>query len=232
MQRNNDSHRNVIEMTRFLGDTRFPGIAELEAYWEGLRSGGGVPMRSDIDPRGIENALEYAFILERIAPGMARLRIAGMHLNELMGMETRGMPITSFFPPAERQGFADTLEAVMAKPATAKLTLKAEQGIGKPALEGKMILLPLQSDLGEVTRIIGCMSTIGAIGRSPRRFEVVETQMRDIQMTAATSNTPREKAFAEAPTKFETRPTDTNANTQTDRHTGRPEYLRLIKTDT
>ena len=59
-----------------------------------------MPRRAEIDPRGIENALEYAFILERIAPGMARIRLAGIHLSDLMGMEVRGMPLTSFIDAA------------------------------------------------------------------------------------------------------------------------------------
>ena len=61
-----------------------------------------VPMRSDVDPRGIERSLEHAFILERIAPQMARFRLAGMHLTDLMGMEVRGMPTTALFAPAAR----------------------------------------------------------------------------------------------------------------------------------
>ncbi|MEM1421046.1 MAG: PAS domain-containing protein, partial [Pseudomonadota bacterium] len=58
-----------------------PGLSLVEAYWEGLRAGRLVPRRADVDPRGIDQALEYSFILERIAPGMARFRLAGMHLN-------------------------------------------------------------------------------------------------------------------------------------------------------
>jgi len=38
-------------------------------------------MRSQIDPRGLEQVLPSAFILERIAPGVARFRIAEHHLN-------------------------------------------------------------------------------------------------------------------------------------------------------
>ena len=56
-----------------------------------------MPLRSEIDPRGLKGALEYCFVLERIAPGLARLRVAGSHLGDLMGMEVRGMPITAFY---------------------------------------------------------------------------------------------------------------------------------------
>ncbi len=76
---------NVITMSGYQQETRFRALSQVEAYWEGLRQGRDVPMRSDIDPRGIEDALEYAFILERIAPGLARLRVAGSHLSDVMG---------------------------------------------------------------------------------------------------------------------------------------------------
>ena len=57
-------------------------MAQMRAYWEGLRADRLVPQRAEVDPRGIERALEYAFILDRIAPGIGRFRLAGMHLTD------------------------------------------------------------------------------------------------------------------------------------------------------
>ena len=171
---------NVIPLAGLCGDARFRALREVEAYWQALRGGRGIPRRADIDPRGIENALEYAFILERIAPGLARLRIAGMHLSELMGMEVRGMPVSAFVAPAGRTDFAQVLDEVTAGPAAARISLLAEGGVGKPALEGRMLLLPLQSDLGDISRVLGCLETLGPIGRAPRRFNVMKTELRPI----------------------------------------------------
>lgn len=218
---------NVIDMTGFIAENRFRSLIEVEAYWEGLRVGCDLPRRADIDPRGIENALEYAFVLERIAPGLARLRIAGMHLNDLMGMEVRGMPISAMLPPCERAGFSRTLEAAMSTPAVARLTLSAETGIGKPPLEGRMLLLPLLSDMGEITRVLGCFETVGQLGRAPRRFNVAQTDLRSLPdlepvegMKASPVSRQPEAGFAEAPRRFE-RP----------RSGERPGYLRLVKND-
>lgn len=170
--------QNVISMFGYKGETLFPVINQVEAYWQGLRMGRIVPQRSEIDPRGIERALEYTFVLERIAPGLARFRLNGMHLNDLLGMEVRGMPFTSFFTPTARIMVTDTLEAVFDGPQVAELTLTAERGIGKPAMDAKVILLPLRSDLGEITRIIGCLVSQGPIGRAPRRFDVADVRMK------------------------------------------------------
>ncbi len=162
-------------------------VAQIRAYWEGLRRGRDVPARAEIDPRGIEGALEYAFILERVAPGMGRFRLSGMHLNDLMGMEVRGMPLTALFTPEARKRIADATEAVFAGPAVAEVMLSAEAGIGKPALVARMILLPMKSDMGDVTRILGCIVAEGPeIGRTPRRFLVDAVRVEPVAVGSPT----------------------------------------------
>ena len=37
-----------------------------------------------------------------------------------------------------------------------------------------MLLLPLRSDLGDVTRALGCLIAEGEIGQGPRRFDLME----------------------------------------------------------
>lgn len=190
-------------------DKRFQVAGEVRGYWEGLRGGRGVPLRSAVDPRGIERALEYAFILERIAPSIARFRLAGMHLSDLMGMEVRGMPLTSFFTPKARPRVAALLEGVFQGPDVAELTLAGEGGFGKPDLQGKLLILPLKSDLGDVTRALGCLVADGQIGRAPRRFDILSdssTRIEDATKTAP--QPPRERAagFAEPAAAFRAAP--------------------------
>ncbi|PJE26030.1 PAS domain-containing protein [Pseudooceanicola antarcticus] len=164
-------------MAGFVNQARFTTVQEVEAYWEAIRGGRLVPRRSDIDPRGIERALEYAFILERVAPGIARLRIAGSHLSDLMGMEVRGMPLSAFMTPQGRNQLGEILEEVFDNPAKATIDLLAERGIGKPEIEAKLLLLPMKSDLGDISRVLGCLATTGEIGRAPRRFEITGSRV-------------------------------------------------------
>ena len=70
------------------------------------------------------------------------------------------------------------LEEVFETPATCTLTL-SDSAPGMPALEARMILLPLKSDLGDVSRSWVALWP-GRIGRSPRRFDVTGTQVRPI----------------------------------------------------
>ncbi|WP_232830666.1 PAS domain-containing protein [Tropicimonas sp. IMCC34011] len=161
-------------------ENRFSAISAVEAYWKEIRASRPVPFRSEVDPRRIEDALEYAFILERIAPGIARFRLAGMHLSDLMGMEVRGMPLTAMFMPEARRPVSDTLERVFSGPAAATLTMAGQRGTGRPPLDARLILLPLRSDMGDITRVLGCLVSEGPIGRAPRRFELRQTQISPI----------------------------------------------------
>ena len=64
-------------------------------------------------------------------------------------------------------------------PETLRLTLTGERGIGRPPLVARMLILPLKSDLGDVTRALGCMAAEGEIGRSPRRLVIREVERLD-----------------------------------------------------
>lgn len=225
MEQNKSDDQRVVSLNRYVKDMRPAVIQEIEAYWYGLRAGRAVPLRSEIDPRGIERGLEYAFILERIAPGLARFRLAGMHLNDLMGMEVRGMPFTSLFTPPGRKHVQSLLESVFNGPEIAEIALKAERSVGKPPLDAQLILLPLQSDLGDISRVLGCMVSNGAVGRTPRRFEVSATRMKRVSEATASPDTPKiaVPGFAEGPMTFST-------PTGVARRSTRP-HLRLVKDD-
>lgn len=149
-------------------------VAELRGYWEGLRQGRAIPARAEVEPRGIRRALDYSFVLERIAPGAARFRLAGRHLIDLMGMEVRGMPVCSFMNTSSRGRLSDVLECVFRGPQIAEIRMESPASYGRPALEARMLLLPLRSDLGDVTRALGCLIAEGEVGQGPRRFDLTE----------------------------------------------------------
>jgi hypothetical protein len=151
---------------------KFTQLAEVRAYWEGLRGGSGLPRRDQIDPRGIAGALDTVFLLERVAPGVARFRLAGMQVNDLLGMDVRGMPLSAMIDPGARPRMAEALNTLFAGPAILTLGLEAERSVGRPALEGRLLLLPLISARGPCDLALGCLATHGATGRAPRRFDI------------------------------------------------------------
>lgn len=194
----------IVAMDRFDSGRSLSPIRQAEAYWTALLNGDSVPMRSQIDPRGLENILQYTFILERIAPGLARFRLAGSHLNALAGMEVRGMPLTAFFQPDDRADVKDVLEQVFAAPAVAELGLISAGILGRTRMQARMILLPLKSDLGDVSRVMGVMVADGAIGKTPRRFSIADTRIKpvaDIQAQIPVTPQPAH-GFAETEGEF------------------------------
>ncbi len=179
---------NIVSLHRFSDGRGVTPLRQIEAYWSALRNGAAVPKRAQIDPRGLENMLEYAFILERIAPGIARIRLAGQHLKQLAGMEVSGMPLSTFFSPSGRNHVSAALEHVFDAPAVVELVLQGKPAWGRKAPEARMILLPLQDENGQINRAMGvlvaedpkahaklCLSVVDTVLRPASGFEHVET---------------------------------------------------------
>lgn len=156
----------------------FRALQDVRAYWEARRTGNGLPHRADIDPRGMASALEQVFLVEQVAPNHGRIRLAGMHLSDLLGMEPRAMPVTALFEPMARARLSEALGGLFRGEHVLDLWLEAERGLGRPALEARMLLLPLIGSQGEPDLALGCLCSRGEIGRSPRRF-AISRQLRE-----------------------------------------------------
>ena len=216
------SDQTIVSLAEFREQAQQGALSQIEAYWEGLRKGRIMPSRSEVDPRGIAGALENAFILERVARGVGRFRLAGMHLNDVLGMEVRGMPLTALILPESRDEMSSVVTAVFDEPAVARLSLASETGLGRSAMEARMVLLPLRSDLGDVSRILGCFVTEGKIGRAPRRFSITSQSRKTLIGYGESRPAPADRpATSDAP-----RP----EKGEDDRPTGRPR-LSLVKSD-
>ncbi|PTX55861.1 PAS domain-containing protein [Litoreibacter ponti] len=190
----------IVSLWQHQAKTEHSALSEMRSYWESLRAGRLVPLRSEIDPREISGALEFGFILERIQPGAVRFRLAGMHLCDLMGMEVRGMPLRSFISPTSRAAFSATLDRVFTKPQIQEHSMVSEDSRGAK-LNARLLILPLKSDSGQVDRAIGCFTTDGIVGLAPRRFRVLETRVTNLLTGAETreDSTPERDTSAPQP---------------------------------
>ncbi len=219
---------------------RFAAVREVRAYWEALRDDQDLPRREQINPRGMAGALHQVFMAERVAPGLARFRLAGMDINDLMGMEVRGMPISTMFDPGARARLAELLEKVVANRTIVELDLEADRGIGRPALQARLLLLPLQGNAGEADLILGCLACEGQIGRAPRRFVIA----RAVEVVVAVRHEVAPRMGSALPTaaarSFEARPMPklvaVLAESKSPRFEGalslsRPLHLRLVGQD-
>jgi hypothetical protein len=184
-------------------------IMAIESYWRGLCQDGQLPRRSDIDPRGIQGALEYTFVLERIAPGLARFRIAGQHLCDLMGMEVRGMPFSSLFGTQDRVEVGRRLEQMFSAPAIVEWPLQAAKQLFTAPVKARMLILPLRDEKGLTTRALGAMVSDKSAGRSPRRLNLCGTDDRylaldvpKIHNAAPTKGFGQKRAFTDTRADF------------------------------
>lgn len=147
-------------------------LARLEQSWWSVADASGVAPRRAITAQLIGPALPHAFIAERIAPGHARIRVAGQELASIVGTELRGMPLSCLLGVESRTLFADRLAICFERPAIVDMPLHAPRRFARPALDGRMLLLPLMGDDGIIDRLLGALVLDGEIGHRPRRLEI------------------------------------------------------------
>lgn len=145
--------------------------SDVLVVWKNLRNGEGLPRRADLDPSLLGAGLPYSFVLQRVAPGIARFRVAGRHLHDLMGMDVRAMPVTTFAAVGERARFLPLIDAVFDTPAVLELELVAKKH-GHADKHAEMLVLPMLGDDGRVTRALGCLVAHGPVAYAPYRFKI------------------------------------------------------------
>ena len=180
---------NVIPLDTARARRQQPVLAMVEDYWDSLRDGRMMPGRDEIDPRALSGALSHAVLIERIAPGQARFRVAGSHIAGLVGAEARGMPLSVVFGPAARDRLAETLRTLFDGPAVMRLALFCAGGIARPALAGGMVLLPV-ADRDGVRAAFGALAMGECIGRAPRQLAIRGVARRDLRIDTRAVGTP------------------------------------------
>ena len=135
-------------------------------------------------------------------------------------MEVRGMAITSFIQIEARQRFNLMMEELFETPAIGMLELGNREG----QIQGRMLLLPLKSDMGDTSRMLGCLMTKGTPPGSPCRFDMRSAKITPLRSGGA--SLPMDmpppavrpvQGFAEKPPVFDSDP-----------KRPRPGYLRLV----
>ncbi|MDE0983216.1 MAG: PAS domain-containing protein [Yoonia sp.] len=163
-------------LARQTEDAPHPMLKQLEQHWHSLRVNGTIPARDDVDPGIIGSALPWTFVLQRVAPGVARMRVAGQQLHDLLGMDPRGMPISAFFGADERSTFAVHLEMAFSDPAIVALPLFAPATLLRKQVTGQILLMPLVDNQGDVSRVLGALITDGPLGSRKRRLMIDDTK--------------------------------------------------------
>ena len=87
--------QNVIELSQCRDQDHFPALRSWGNYWNNLADA-EVPYRSDLDPRGLSDALRSIVLMERISTGNARIRISGRYLCDVLQEDGRGLPYSCY----------------------------------------------------------------------------------------------------------------------------------------
>jgi hypothetical protein len=162
---------------RTVAPVTFAGPAQVRAYWEGLRSGGAVPDRAQVDPRGLGGVLDRVFLAERIGRGLVQVRIAGSGLAEAAGLDLCGLPLSCIFAASARAELAKVLEPVCDGRILAELDLGAE-GAGEDVV-ARLVLLPL-TDGADRQLVLGCFGQGERPFTAPARFTILRRQREQV----------------------------------------------------
>jgi hypothetical protein len=158
-------------------------------HWASLPRMGHAPERAALDATTLAPALPFVFIAELVTPRVARLRLTGHKVEEMMDMDVRGMPLTALFTAAARPMILQALEQV-SQGARAILPVAGEGGFGQPGLTGQLALFPLADGAGQLTRVMGVIELDGVVGRTPRRLCVTKATLTTLPPLAPV-DTPR-----------------------------------------
>lgn len=194
-----NSKGTIVAMDHYRPRSRRSPLRQLEAYWTALTDDHPVPNRSAIDPRGLEDVLKYAFILERVTPEVTRFRVAGQQLYRSTGLDLRGMSFSSLFAADMRSRMMSDCAQVFETPSilTAQL-VRTGATIGV----SQLLLLPLRDESGKVNRALG-----GLVDQTdqvaPVRYEVIRCDQRPVGTCAAPAPSQHEQGFAEPHVSFD-----------------------------
>ena len=140
--------QNVIELSQYRDRDHFPVLRTLGNYWNNLTDG-GVPYRSDLDPRRLSDAPRSIVLMERIATRNARIRISGRYLCDVLQEDGRGLHYSLLLDGDSRSLAHDILGQVFDTECPKTLWLECAEG----TWSGKMTLYPTRDAYG-VTNIV------------------------------------------------------------------------------
>lgn len=153
-------------------------IKTLRAHWDEICDSDLPPFRADISPRSMPDVLDTLFILEQVGPNDIRVRIAGLKICEMMGMEVRGQSPMTFFQDNARGRFGNVLSEVLGQPKVVTLGLDTVDKLGNTS-HVEMLLLPLRSDFGDISRVIGCVTVPDTGFTAPIRYYISSVNTED-----------------------------------------------------
>lgn len=147
-------------------------LQRIERHWDNMRTADGLPARSSIAPEPLDDTLAHCFVLERVAPQMARFRVAGRELTRLLAMEPRSMPLGALFTENGRDLVGEMVANVADGPHIVELPVTVPRGFARTPVRGRLLMLPLVDRNGNTSRILGAIVLDAKPGRGVLKMEI------------------------------------------------------------
>jgi hypothetical protein len=134
----------------------------LYRYWNTVRSGRRAPRRYEIEPAQIVPFLAETLILEQQDDNDCRVRVAGTHVNETLGVNLRGQTFYDLWSEPDQVVLRDNIRTITEHGSVGFFTFSAALGKDEPIAEFEMLLLPLTHLEDRIDRLLGCISVVGS----------------------------------------------------------------------
>lgn len=168
----NDSFSDTA-VSEFIGAEAQSILNAFEKDWREMCGNTQRPTHEGISAHNImQDALPYAFVLKRTAPGQARIRVAGQKVIDVFDREVAAMSFGDLFSEDSRSFVTELMEASFTLPAVVSISLIARRSLGRRPVHAQVLLLPMRDPMGDVSRIMGALVTNGTPCPHPLKFDV------------------------------------------------------------
>lgn len=147
-----------LALGQFLSRFADPRFKAMIGHWLALRQDDAIPRRGAVDPVQFKDSLDMVWLMERHADGHYRYRLAGETITAIHGGIRRGSDTASLFSPPALDMFRPRWEAVLDGGQLVRAEGVVVLAGGDQVSRVERLMLPLRSDDGDVSVILGATS--------------------------------------------------------------------------
>lgn len=149
---------NELGLHRFISEFADLRFKQMLRYWLALRQEDAIPCRCAVDPVKFQDSLNMVWLMERHEDGHYRYRLAGQTIAEMHGGIRRGTDTASLFSPRALNMFRPRWEAVLDRDQLVRAEGVVLLADGQQVSRVERLMMPLRSDDGGVSVILGATS--------------------------------------------------------------------------
>ena len=156
--RGGNSLWSELDLHQLMAAFTDPRFQDMIRHWLALRQDDPVPCRCAVDPTKFQDSLSMVWLMERHDDGHYRYRLAGQAITEMHGGIQRGTDTASLFSPQALDMFQPRWEAVLDHNQIVRAEGEVVLAEGEAVSHVERLMLPLRSDTGGVSVILGATS--------------------------------------------------------------------------